>query len=68
MKQVHITWPQGMWPALDLSIVPVLMSFCPEVLELLILTLTEVCIKVSTWNALGNEKAAEQENRTQPHY
>lgn len=66
MKQVHIICPQGMLPALDLSVVPVLMSFCPEVLEPLILTLTEVCIKESVWNALGNEKAAAHKNRAQP--
>lgn len=55
-----------MLPALDLSVVPVLMPFCPEVLEPLILTLTEVYIKASMWNAVENEKAAVQENRTQP--
>lgn len=65
MTKVHITCTQGMPPGLDLSIVPVLTSFYPEVLDALILTLREVCIEESTWNALEHEKATVQENRTQ---
>lgn len=67
MKHVHIICPQGMLPALDLIIVPVLMCFCPEVLEPLILTLTEVCIKESAWNALGNEKAGRKTGHSTYH-